>query len=296
MLPKGRWLLFTLVALPYALSAFIGGQAKPTYAHDVAPVLKAHCASCHSGPGASGGFDITNPKSLLREVVPKDSKDSNIIKRLKGIGGTQMPMGFAPLSDATIAKIAAWIDAGAVIGAGAGKHWAYIPPVKPRIPAIQSKWIRNPIDAFVLAKLHQEGLHPSPEASKETLLRRVYLDLIGLPPTPKEIDAFLADKRPDAYERVVDSLLKNPHYGERQAEPWLDLSRYADSDGYEKDLNRVAWPYRDWLIRAFNDNLPYDRFTVDQLAGDLLPNASQDDLIATGFNRNTMFNREGGVD
>ncbi len=289
-------MLFGFAVTPYLLLAAVGRQGKATFAQDVQPVLKAHCASCHSGSEASAGLDLTTVAGIKRVVKPKDSKDSLLIQRMRGIGGTQMPMGFAPLPKETIDRIAEWIDAGAVVEGGNGKHWAYIPPIKPAVPKLNSPRIRNPIDAFVLANLRKEGLNFSPEAGKEKLQRRVYLDLIGLPPSPKEIDAFLADKRLDAYERVVDALMKNPHYGERQAEPWLDLSRYADSDGYEKDLNRTAWEYRDWLIIAFNKNLPYDRFTIEQLAGDLLPNPTQEDLIATGFNRNTMMNREGGVD
>ncbi|HVT12883.1 MAG TPA: DUF1553 domain-containing protein [Fimbriimonadaceae bacterium] len=296
MLPRWRCVLLGFAVSPYLLLAAAGQKAKPTFAQDVQPVLKAHCASCHSGSEASAGLDLTTVSGIKRVVKANDSKHSPLILRLSGIGGTQMPMGFAPLPKETIDRIAEWIDAGAVIDGGNGKHWAYIPPVKPSVPKLTSPRIRNPIDAFVLANLRKQGLTFSPEASKETLLRRVYLDLIGLPPSPKEIDAFLADKRPDAYERVVDALMKNPHYGERQAEPWLDLSRYADSDGYEKDLNRTAWEYRDWLIDAFNKNLPYNQFTIDQLAGDMLPNPTQEDLIATGFNRNTMMNREGGVD
>lgn len=296
MLRTGRLALFGFAVAPFALLAAVGDQGKPTFAQDVAPILKAHCASCHAGPNASAGLDLTTTAGIKKVVTPKGSKDSLLIQRLRGIGGAQMPMGFAPLPEATISKIAAWIDNGADFGPGIAKHWAYQKPTKPPVPKLSSTWIRNPIDAFVLQRLRKEGLHPSPEAGKETLLRRVYLDLIGLPPSPREIDAFLADRRPDAYERVVDDLMKNPHYGERQAEPWLDLSRYADSDGYEKDLNRTAWKYRDWLISAFDRNLPYDRFTIEQLAGDLIPNATQDQLIATGFNRNTMFNREGGVD
>lgn len=282
---------------PYLLIAATGSQSKaPSYSQFVYPVLMAHCRNCHAGPNASAGLDLTTVAGIKKVVKPKDSKNSLLIQRLRGIGGTQMPMGFTALPDETIAKIAAWIDAGAAIDATAGRHWAYIPPVSPAVPRINSPRIRNPIDSFVLARLRKEGLSFAPEASKEKLLRRVYLDLIGLPPTPREVDAFLADKRPDAYERVVDQLMRNSHYGERQAEPWLDLSRYADSDGYEKDLHRTAWKYRDWLIDAFNRNWPYDQFTVEQLAGDLLPNPTQDQLIATGFNRNTMFNREGGVD
>ena len=156
--------------------------------------------------------------------------------------------------------------------------------------------MRNPIDQFILARLEKEGLQPSHESSREALIRRVSLDLIGLPPTPAEIDAFLADSAPDAYERLVDRLLASPHYGERWARPWLDLARYADSNGYEKDALRTMWKYRDWVITALNDDMPFDRFTIEQIAGDMLPNATTDQLIASGFHRNTLLNQEGGID
>jgi hypothetical protein len=175
-------------------------------------------------------------------------------------------------------------------------HWAYVAPVKVALPAVKNKaWAKNPIDAFVLANLEKDGLQPSKPASKEVLLRRVCLDLTGLPPTPEQ-QKFLTDTRPDAYERLVDSLLDSAAYGERMATPWLDLARYADTNGYEKDLERRIWPYRDWVIKAFNEDMPYDKFATEQIAGDLVPQADNSDLIATGFNRNTMLNQEGGVD
>src|SRR6185503_3460037 len=164
-------------------------------------------------------------------------------------------------------------------------------------PDVKAKaWVRNPIDAFVLARLEREGLVPSAPASKETLLRRLSLDLVGLPPTPEEVDAFVADARPDAYERQVNRLLASPHYGERWGRQWLDAARYADSDGFEKDKPRETWFYRDWVINAFNRDLPYDQFVVEQIAGDLLPHATQDQIVATGFLRNSMVNEEGGID
>jgi hypothetical protein len=176
-------------------------------------------------------------------------------------------------------------------------HWAYVTPVSPPIPKVkQRRWVRNPIDNFILARLETEKLQPSPEADKATLLRRLSLDLTGLPPTPEELDAFQKDNSKNAFEKVVDRLLASPRYGEKWARLWLDLARYADSDGYEKDPPRSMWPYRDWVINAFNRNLPFDQFTIEQLAGDMLPNATEDQKIASGFNRNTMFNTEGGVD
>ncbi len=174
---------------------------------------------------------------------------------------------------------------------GAEKHWAFIPPVRPAVPRPG-----NPIDAFIQARLEREGLKPSPEADRATLLRRLSLDLTGLPPTPPELDAFLADKSSGAYEKQVDRLLASPHYGERWARTWLDAARYADSNGYEKDAPRIVWPYRDWVINALNHDLPYNRFVIEQIAGDLLPNATQDQRVATGFLRNSMINEEGGVD
>lgn len=176
-------------------------------------------------------------------------------------------------------------------------HWAYIEPVRPELPKVKnSRWLRNPIDAFVLARLEKEKMRPSPEADRITLIRRVSLDLTGLPPTLAEVDAFVADKSKDAYEKLVDRLLASPHYGEKWARMWLDLARYADTHGYEKDPKRSMWPYRDWVINAFNENMPFDEFTIEQIAGDMLPNATEEQKVASGFHRNTMFNTEGGVD
>ncbi len=175
-------------------------------------------------------------------------------------------------------------------------HWAFTPPTKPAPPKPTTRWGHNEIDAFIAARLTREKLKPSPEADRTTLLRRLSLDLIGLPPTPAEVDAFLADKSPEAYDRVVERLLESPHYGERWGRHWLDAARYADSDGFEKDKLRFIWFYRDWVVNAFNRDLPYDRFVIEQIAGDLLPDATQDSTVATGFLRNSMINEEGGVD
>jgi Protein of unknown function (DUF1549)/Protein of unknown function (DUF1553) len=177
------------------------------------------------------------------------------------------------------------------------QHWAFVAPIRPALPLVKNKtWPRNPIDHFILARLEKEALTPAPEADKTTLIRRVSLDLTGLPPTLPEIDAFLADKLPTAYEKVVERLLASPHYGERWGRWWLDAARYADTNGFEKDLPRSIWPYRDWVINAFNQNLPFDQFTIEQLAGDLLPNATLEQKVATGFLRNSMRNEEGGVE
>ena len=177
------------------------------------------------------------------------------------------------------------------------KHWAFLPPVRPAVPAVKREaWGRTPVDRFILAALESRGLAPSPEADRETLIRRVSLDLTGLPPTLAEIDAFAADASPDAYEKLVERLLASPHYGERWGRWWLDAARYADTNGFEKDRDRSIWPYRDWVIRAFNEDMPFDRFTIEQIAGDLLPNATVAQRVATGFLRNSMLNEEGAVD
>lgn len=292
----------------YAAAAFFLAAATlpsqpntaPDFASQVLPILKDSCYGCHSGNRPVGGLRLDARSFAMRAITRGDGKGSRIIHRLRGLDGeARMPMGMDPLSDAQINTIEAWIDHGAAWpDALAGEeHWAYLRPVKPAVPPVKdAAWVRNPIDAFVLARLEKEGLHPSPEASKETLIRRLSLDLAGLPPSPQEVEAFVADTRPDAYDRLVDRLLASSHYGERWARLWLDLGRYADSNGYEKDERRSMWPYRDWLIKALNSNMHFDEFTVEQIAGDMLPNATTDQKIATGFLRNSMFNNEGGVD
>lgn len=284
--------------------AVVRVEDEPTFARDVLPVLKANCGSCHGAETAYSDLRLDSYQALMKggltegTVIPGDSEKSDLIRRMRGLDGKeQMPKGFRPIDDATIDKIAEWIDLGAKNDGGDYVHWAYVPPVRPDTPDVkQADWVRNPIDAFILARLEEEGLKPSPEASKETLVRRVYLDVLGLPPTPEEARAFLEDESPDAYEKMVDRVFASPHYGERQARIWLDLARYADSQGYEKDANRSMWPWRDWVIEAFNANMSFDDFTIDQFAGDLLANATVDQIVATGFHRNTMINEEGGVD
>jgi len=209
-----------------------------------------------------------------------------------------------PLSDVQVKILKAWIDQGAdwpetatIASTEQRVHWAYVKPQPHEPPAVKdASWPKNPIDNFVLARLEKEGLKPSPEADKVTLIRRLSLDLIGLPPTPEEVDAFVADASPGAYDRLVTRLLASPHYGERWGRHWLDVARYADTNGYEKDNPRVIWPYRDWVINAINRDVPFDHFVVQQIAGDMLPGATDDDRVATGFHRNTMFNEEGGID
>ena len=281
------------------------------FERDIQPILKASCYGCHSKAQASGQLRLDSKSAAMKGgisgpvIQPGRASESRLVHRLLGLGGEKkMPLGGKPLSEEQIALIRKWIDAGAPWPAraageddGPAKHWAYVKPVRPKVPEVRNKaWVRNPIDNFVLARLEKEGLSPSPEASRETLIRRLSLDLTGLPPSVAEVDQFLADKDPNAYEKLVDRLLASPHYGERWARPWLDLARYADTNGYEKDRRRSIWKYRDWVIQAFNKDMPFDQFTIEQIAGDMLPNPTTDQLIATGFHRNTMFNEEGGVD
>lgn len=281
------------------------------FAKQVRPVFAARCYSCHGPEIQQNGLRLDSLASILKGsdygpvVIPGKSGDSRLIHRLLAKERPQMPYGGPPLSQAEIQIIAQWIDAGAPgpddatpIAAGKiRKHWAYMKPVQPEIPAVKdSAWVRNPIDSFILARLEKEGLKPAPEADRATLIRRVYLDLTGLPPPPSEVQAFLRDRSAGAYERVVDRLFASPHYGEHWARQWLDFARYADSNGYEKDRKREAWTYRDWVIRALNANMSFREFTIDQIAGDMLPDPTRDQLIGTGFNRNSMLNQEGGID
>ncbi len=237
--------------------------------------------------------------------MPGRSEESPLLLAVLGEGDTErMPLKRPPLGTTEVAALRAWIDAGAPAPSDEtpspppkATHWAFVPPGRTEPPAVrQMDRVRNPIDRFIVADLERDGIAPSPEADRATLIRRVSLDLIGLPPTPAEVEAFLADDRPDAYERLVDRLLASPHYGERQARPWLDLARYADSNGYSIDAPRSIWTYRDWVIDALNRDLPFDAFATEQLAGDLLPGATLSQRVATGFHRNTPINQEGGID
>jgi hypothetical protein len=222
------------------------------------------------------------------------------MRRVLGLDEPRMPFGSEPLSASQIAILRDWIDRGTSPAADAAPrptHWAYVKPRAPELPDVRRPdWVRNPIDRFVLARLEKESLSPSPEAGRETLIRRLSLDLTGLPPSIEEVDAFLKNMSSDAYEKVVDRLLASPHYGEKWARPWLDLARYADTNGYEKDSTRTNWKYRDWVIEALNRDLSFRDFTIEQIAGDMLPNATVEQKIATGFHRNTLLNQEGGVD
>jgi hypothetical protein len=281
------------------------------FASKIRPILAARCYSCHGPDLQQNGLRLDSLAAILKGssnggvVIPGDGDKSPIVRRILGLDRPRMPYGAPPLPADDVELIRKWVQDGAkgpdstapLASAKPVKHWAYVKPVRPDTPKVgNSAWCRNPIDNLVLAKLEKEGLKPSPEASKEVLIRRVSLALVGLPPTPEEVDSFLADKSPDAYEKLVDRLLASPHFGERWAAPWLDLARYADTNGYEKDLRRNMWKYRDWVINALNQDMSFREFTVEQIAGDMLPHPSNDQLIASGFNRNAMTNMEGGVD
>jgi Protein of unknown function (DUF1549)/Protein of unknown function (DUF1553)/Planctomycete cytochrome C len=283
------------------------------FRRDIEPIFRANCYTCHGAEMASGQLRLDLKGTAMKGgisgavIIPGKSKESRLLRRILGEDGeTRMPMGGDPLPPAQVELIRKWIDEGADWPDDEGvraeekalpKHWAFVKPVRPELPAVKNKArVRNPIDRFILAAIEKRGLTPSPQASKVTLIRRLSLDLTGLPPTLKEIDDFLADTSPDAYQKLVERLLASPHYGERWGRWWLDAARYADTNGYEKDLPRSIWPYRDWVIKAFNSDMPFDQFTIEQLAGDLLPNATLNQHIATGFLRNSMLNQEGGVD
>lgn len=299
-LARASGLVVAMAFLPSVLSA-----AGPDFNHDVRPILSNRCFKCH-GPDEThqeAGLRLDRREAALAEldsgaraIVPGHSDSSELIARIMSDDpDLVMPPPHTKVKLSLDEKriLSEWVAAGATYA----PHWAFVAPTKADLPTLKNgAWARNPIDHFVLARLEAEGLTPSPEADRATLCRRVYLDLIGLPPSPAELAAFVADTSPDGYEKLVDRLLASPRYGERQARRWLDLARYADTNGYEKDRPRTIWPYRDWVIRALNDDMPFDAFTIKQIAGDMLPGATPDDIIATGFHRNTMLNEEGGID
>ncbi len=301
----------------FVVAVAMAGQTPPAarnvdFHRDVEPLFRDHCLGCHGPAMQQSGFRLDDRAVLLKggnsgkaAIVPGSSSASPLIQRVTGAAGlTAMPPVGPRLSAEEIAVLRAWIDQGAAwsgestLGGVAvvpirSQHWAFQPIRRPAVATGET----SPIDGFVHARLRREGIAPSPEAPKNILLRRVSLDLTGLPPTPEELAEFEADTRPDAYERQVDRLLASPHYGEKWARHWLDQARYADSDGYEKDWSRpYAWRYREWVIDALNRDMPFDRFTIEQIAGDELPKATVEEKVATGFQRNTLTNREGGID
>jgi hypothetical protein len=284
------------------------------FARDIKPILADHCYSCHGPDKQKSGLRLDRKASAFlggdsgQVIVPNDSAKSVLYANVSGADPDSiMPPESEnkPLTPAEVALIKTWIDEGAAwpedtngVETARSSHWSFNAPRRTELPAVKNQnWPRTAIDRFILARLEKEGIKPSPEANRATQIRRLSFDLVGLPPSRAEVTAFLADQRPDAYEQLVERLLASPHFGERWGRHWLDLARYADSDGYEKDTPRpFAYLYRDWVINAINRDLPFDQFTVEQLAGDLLPNATHEQKVATGFHRQTLTNREGGVD
>jgi hypothetical protein len=291
----------SVIALAVGASICPGGGAPPAppvrFSRDVLPILSDNCFLCH-GPDAKArkaDLRLDTREGALAVIEPGKAADSELIRRITADDESErMPPRKSNRTLTAQQKdiLRRWVEQGAPWG----KHWAYETPERPPVPQIRDPQfeIRNPIDAFVLAKLQAVGLTPSPEAPRETLIRRVFLDLTGLPPTPREVDDFLADRAPDAYERLVDRLLASERYGERMTLDWLDAARYADTNGYQNDFARSMWPWRDWVINAFNRNQPFDQFVVEQIAGDLLPGATLQQKIATGFNRNNRTVTEAG--
>jgi Protein of unknown function (DUF1553)/Protein of unknown function (DUF1549)/Planctomycete cytochrome C len=278
---------------------------KIDFVADIKPILLRHCERCHGPDAQEGGLRLDRRAEALTgggrgpAIVPGHSAKSRILRFASGDNDERivMPPEGERLTAAQIGLLRTWIDQGAAwpektaaqSAKGAG-HWAFKPPVRSAPPAVKSSgWTRNAIDQFVLARLEANGLQPAPEADRATLARRLWLDLLGLLPPVGELSRFVADPRPDAYERLVERLMASPHFGERWGRHWLDLARYADSSGYESDTPRSVWRYREWVIRAINDDLPFDQFAIKQIAGDLLPNASADDTIASGFHANAML-------
>ncbi len=258
-------------------------QSKVDFVREVQPIFQAHCYGCHGPNKQMAGLRLDSKKiALAKVIVAGKSKESALYQRVAGVGDqARMPMNGEALEPDQIALIRRWIDQGAEwpedeqsaipeSQSAIKQHWAFIAPARAALPQVKNvSWVKTPIDRFILARLEKEGLTPSPEADRATLLRRLSLDLIGLPPTIAEVDAFLNDKSPDAYEKQVERLLASPHYGERWGRHWLDAARYADSDGFEKDKQRSVWFYRDWVINALNADKPYDQFIIEQIAGDL---------------------------
>ncbi len=289
-----------------ALSAPLMAAASTSidFNRDVRPILSNNCFHCH-GPDSTdreadlrldlraGEGDIHGAESV---VDAKNPAESELIKRIASDDPDEHmppPDSGKTLTPAQIKILRQWVDEGAKYQ----KHWAFVAPQRPEIPAVKNKsWVRNPIDAFVLARLEREGLAPSPPASRNALFRRLSLDLIGLPPTLEELAAFDSQAGEHPCDEQIERLLASPHFGERWGRLWLDVARYADSDGYEKDKPRFVWMYRDWVINSLNQDLPYNEFVIDQIAGDELPQATQEEKVATGFLRNSMINEEGGID
>ncbi len=304
-------ILLLMSYLVVSASWLCADETTVDFAREIRPLLASRCFECHDGRKQTASYRLDVKDVAVRGgesgaagIVPGHPEQSELWRRVTSQDESdRMPPEGEPLTAAEVQRLRKWITSGATWPAElAGNndkshHWAFQAPKKPKLPAVKNETaVRNAVDRFVLAKLEREGLPPSPSADRVTLIRRLTLDLIGLPPTVEEVDAFLADQSEQAYARVVERLLQSPHYGEKWGRFWLDAARYADSDGYEKDKPRDVWFYRNWVINALNRDMPYDQFVIEQIAGDLLPNPTQDQLVATGFLRNSMLNEEGGID
>lgn len=292
-----------VIFLPALLGMF-PEPASPDFASEVRPLLAKYCFKCHGPDEATRKgalrLDLRDAamrpaKSGEKAIVPGQPDQSELIRRLDEDGSAKMPpestkMVLSPSQKEILKR---WVAS----GADYRPHWAFVAPKRPELPVVKnSGWVKTPIDRFILAQLEAKGIAPAPAADPRTLVRRLSYDLIGLPPDPAWVEEFARDPSDKAYGKLVDKLLADPRYGERWARPWLDLARYADTNGYEKDRTRTIWPWRDWVVRALNADLPFDRFTILQLAGDLVPNSGDEGRVATGFHRNTMINEEGGID
>ncbi len=305
--------LLSAAGLAIICPVLFAEEAKVDFTKDIRPILSENCYKCHGPDNQESGLRLDKKETALKGgdrgkvILPGKASESILFRAINGGGEDvpRMPRNGEPLSNEQVAVIRSWIEQGAnwpdsettAPEADAKNHWAFKAPTRPAIPDVKLKErVKTPIDAFVLAKLEKVGLEPSPEAEKTTLVRRLHLDLVGLPPTVEQVEGFLSNKSATVYENEVQRLLNSPHHGERWGRQWLDAARYADSDGFEKDKPRSIWHYRDWVVSAFNRDLPYDRFIIDQLAGDLLENATDEQRVATGFLRNSMLNEEGGVD
>ena len=287
------------VAAVFACACAVAAEPRLDFNRDIRPILSENCFYCHGQDGnkREAGLRLDDRASAMAAaaIVPGDPGSSTMLERIHSTDPDVLmppPNSNRRLSDAQKRLLDQWIRE----GADYEPHWAFTPPLRPVPPEVlRPDWVRNPVDRFVLAKIEAAGLEPAPEADRPTLIRRLHADLTGLPPTPDEVDAFVADQRPDAYESLVDRLLDSPHYGERMALAWLDAARYADSNGFQQDGDTWQWIWRDWVVKALNADMPFDRFSIEQLAGDLLPNATSEQKIATGFNRNHLLNGEGGA-
>ena len=286
-------------------TSVIAADASPDFTREVRPILAKHCFKCH-GPDdltRKGGLRLDVRSAALQPsksgavaLIPGNLEKSELVRRITTSDVDEVmppPATKMALMDPEKDILKRWVAAGAEYQ----DHWSFVRPIQKELPPVSNPaWIQNGIDRFILSRLDREGVAPAAQADPQTWIRRVYLDLIGLPPTPEEADAFVQDVSPGSYERVVDRLLASPRYGERWGRRWMDLARYADTNGYEKDRQRNIWPWRDWVVRSLNADMPFDQFTVEQIAGDLLPGSTPDQRIATGFHRNTMLNEEGGID